>query len=499
MTELEIFDWARGGLEDEAMAGFRSKLQSDPEMALEAAETRMLVEGLRSLTTEPTGRVEVMMRHVVRRHCQLRGNSPRWVKVADGARRVHWSRPLLQLAGVAAAVLVALVQWGRPGSEVAVGVRTEVAAALPEASSVADNLPSIDEATKSEDFTTLFAVGGDSLKRQYDSLEKLNRAGVLGSFVGADNDLALLRLEFRQRLSEQSRRRSIRVCGGRISLEDRIQDMAADVAGMIGPRLDSKEAGITETSVALRSLLAAGSTARVGDHRITVRRCVDRVMAEIGGLEGGELASALAALTDFAVLTGGQAASLVAEHAQRLAQTALEPRRGNSGHAGAEAGAALRRPPLLHYETAVASLADTGHVLRLAPAFGVHPVLAHRARLFVAAHLQERLAAGADERPDLLAALRYGFADLVDRSGVDQKLLLWHASDLVGRFYSALHHLAWSQFPLRPGWSEFQQELRGLASLETPGNVHDAAALLMTLSTNFAAPGCLDVLRLAKG
>ena len=46
----------------------------------------------------------------------------------------------------------------------------------------------------------------------------------------------------------------------------------------------------------------------------------------------------------------------------------------------------------------------------------------------------------------------------------DRMLKLWRARLLLPD-YVALHHIAWSKYPIRPGWADFQRELQGLAGL----------------------------------
>jgi len=152
---------------------------------------------------------------------------------------------------------------------------------------------------------------------------------------------------------------------------------------------------------------------------------------------------------------------------------------------------------MLNWQTTPAQLADAGQVLRLAPAFGVdsHEVL--RARAYLAAHLAEQVAQARSERPDLLAAYLYGFGDLIDREDIEHKMRLWRPRDLVSEHLVALHHFAWSRFPLRSGWADFQHDLRVVASMATPQGVTDAAALALALSMNFAAPGSHELLDLA--
>ena len=194
-------------------------------------------------------------------------------------------------------------------------------------------------------------------------------------------------------------------------------------------------------------MMAGGSTRRIGDHQDRVRQCTDWLVARLPELHGGELATALSGLIDVAVVSGPKMGRLVGEHASRLAESIIY---SHNNH----------RPPMLNWQTSPAQLADAGQVLRLAPAFGIVNKEALRAREYLAIHLSERLDQTTAEQPDLLAANLYGFGDLIDRGETEHRLGLWHARDLVPEHYVALHHVAWSRFPLRSGWADFQLELR---------------------------------------
>lgn len=489
-----LLAWTLGELEGDEARQTEAAVQSDPALSLEAAELRSLLEEMRTVKVEPSGRVPLAVRYAVtRRERLLRARQAAAVR-----RRKAW-RQAARVAGMAAVMLFGLVLWqdGRRAERRAVR-DSEVAAierALPvyrtmEVSAPPVSLPS----PRAED---VLALGGDSLQRQFAPLEKYAEVDAFTRLARAKYDLAMLRLEFTQRYSPNARRESIARCGGHPILEDRIQAIARTVADSLLRRLEIDELSTEETALAVRALLASGSTRRMG-HRKAVDGALDYLERRLPQLKGGELASALAAVTDYAVVSSGRAADLVAEHAARLARSTLEPVSVRRAHSDADLEeAADRRPELLRFQTSVAGLADAGQVLRLAPAFGVRPDLARDARLLVAAHVKERLADAAGERPDLLAALLYGFGDLIDREEIDRRLVLWRPVLLAGQDHVALHHLAWSQFPLRPGWAHFQRELRALAALETPPALRDAAALLLSLAMNYAAPGVREVLHLA--
>lgn len=502
-----IVDWTLGELDPAENEVVRRHVQRHAEAALEAADVRTLLEDMRTLTAEPSGRVEVRVRYAIDRRQRLR----RGERHGDGSSPlgsvVRAGRTLVRVLAVAAAILGALLLWDREQRDAS---RAPVAAAsdpglpawqAPAAPPLREPTPERDReqvARQQQTLDDVLAAGGPSLQRHYLPLRRLAEIDVFTGQMRANNELALLRLEFTQRYSRAKRRQSIEQCGGKPDLEDRIQSLAMSVAVTIEDQIGRDKATVVDVARALRALLAAGSTLRIG-HREAVAAAVEFLEQRVGGLEGGELASALAALTDFAVVTGGRAASLVAEHGERLANSVQVLPAGRSAHSSSSfASPAERgRPPLLGFSTPVSQLADAGRVLQLAPAFGVHPIRAHEARLLMAAHLEERLAQSASERPEVLAAMLYGFSDLIERNALDRRLLLWPATLLADQDLVALHHLAWSQFPLRPGWTEFQRQLRAVATLKTPSDVGDAAALLLSLAMNYAAPGVRGVLHLA--
>lgn len=312
-------------------------------------------------------------------------------------------------------------------------------------------------------------------------------------WLDARNGLEQLRAEFRQRFSAEGRRAVLVATGAAVGREDRIQELAEVVAARLDGMLAGARDGAAEQpgqheqaaapvgplALGVRALLAAGSTRVLGPHRAIVRRAAEELQERLAaGLPDEVATTVLAAVMDLAVVSGGRAEDLVREHAARLAAATV------SLHGE-------RRPPLLHWQTPLASLADAGYVLRLAPAFGAPAPLCARARRLVLKHLHERLD-GTTERPEVLAAMLYGFGDLVDQAAVDQRLALWSPRLLLPD-YLALLHYAWGQYPLREGWADFQSDLRYLAALPVPAVLDEAAALLMTLATNFAAPGSLSL------
>ncbi len=348
-----------------------------------------------------------------------------------------------------------------------------------------------------------------------DLRELLADAGSTAAMRGLPERDALdsLRAQFRQRFSREERRRALAASGADPDREDRIQDLArvvaSDLEAQIHPPTDDdiRPRSVFDLALGLRALLAAGSSRAVGEHRQVVRDTTDALLAELEVWPGDEAAaSILAALSDVAVVSGGKISEVVRRGVARLAAATLDfaPRRSGSPHgaswlgdpgqsdSGPRVATGGERPTLLHWQTRAASLADAGQVLALAPAFGAPTATCARARRLILRHLEERLS-GSTERPDVIAAMLYGFGDLVDRNDLDRRLLMWRPQRLWPN-YVALYHYAWGQYPLRPGWTQFQQDLRWVTAQHEPEAVTDNAALLLTLAMNFAAPGAPEML-----
>jgi len=479
-------DFVLGEMDANAAREHERRLAGEPELAREASEIRALIQDLRDLDTEPSNTIPLRVRYALDRRLRLRLRlqqpfSPR--ALAGGVGQVLFHG--VQVAAVALVVCYALLY-----------VEGRLATPRPQPVEVVEMpqlqppvLPIQDEpvvAAESPDAIPEFVREEPEFERLLQNLAKDQRATVsdFEGFVDASNKLFTLRRECQVRVSPQQRQRAIREGGSSTSLDSRIQDLATEIAAKIDNRLAANQASVVDVTLAVRALLAAGSHPDAGPHGETVGRCGRYLEAQVCDLDGAQLASALAGLMDLAVVSGRGMERLVGEHADRLARSVFYAK-------GKE------RPSLLDWQTPSASLADAGVVLRLAPAFGVNVVRAGRARLLLAAHVQERIASTRNERPDLLAAQLYGFGDLVDRGELDHKLLLWEPLRLVPGHLVALHHISWSQFPTRRGWARFQHGLRAVSVMPTPEGVADASALLLALAMNYAAPGSSEMVALA--
>lgn len=483
----EVFDHLLGEGDSKERQAMRRLVADSPEAALEMAELGLLLESFRADAREIAAsedlavspELSLRLRFAIQRRANLR--SPETLSIRGELSRVVQVAAMMLL-------LLSLVQTLRNLLPAA----AEPLEALPLSSMVLAAPPAplprpedVDaELGQLLDITRL-PVADASFLRSLEQYSAFTLPGDAATWMHAENLLHSLREEQRLRRSVAQRQQFLSLLGSP-DLGDRVKTLAADIV----QRAQAGEGGddVASNSLVLRALLAADPNAWDGPHGPLLRERAGQLVSALPALQGGELARALAALNDLAVIHGGVMGELVHKHADRLAREVL--RQSQPAGPGAE------RPELLSWRTPVAALADAGQVLRLAPAFGVHSGLAFRARLMVAAHLGERLAMSDQESPDLCAAQLYGFGDLVDRSRVDRDLLLWPARRLLPD-YEALFQLSWSKYPARNGWAEFQLELRGLAAARTPLRIDDAAALLLCLSSNFAAPGALGVVQLS--
>jgi hypothetical protein len=495
--DRDSIEWLVSQLEPPGVPPAAEAEAADVPLARQTEQLRGVIERFRSLAA-PAGssHLFIRLRSSVRRRLALRAPSP---APAETVR--VWGRDLARAAYLAGAVAAAfhlasllepapVARLAADADALALPARMAVAdaearlayeAAVPAPRPAPARRPADGPEAYADPGTPVAAAaeGGEEFIAGVEAVSADTGADTLLASIGARNALDLLRVEFRQRFSREDRRQVLAATGASPGREERIQVLAADVAA----KVEAELAGAGDPgalALGLRALLAAGSSRNVGEHRALVRRATEVLLAALTEEEASDQVPLplLAAITDVAVVCGGDEADTVRRHAERLARATVE--------------VGERRPALLHRQTRLSHLADAGYVLRLAPSFGAPAPLCARARRLVLAHLHERLAVRV-ERPDVVAAMLYGFGDLVDRAALDARLLLWSARQLLPD-YLALLHYAWGQYPLRTGWASFQDDLRYLSTLPTPVQLADASALLMTLATNFAAPGSLEIL-----
>lgn len=484
----QLVDHVLGEQSPEEREATQNTIATDVDAALECAELRTLFDDMRTLSVEPTGTVDLALRYAVDRRRRMR---------LDRAHRSEsrWSR-VAQVALVAAVILVSLVlvqHYTRPVGDLDQQQRLAEGFVEPVAPGSILQIPSragaghggsarASEVRRVREISALLAasnipVAEASFRERLAVYDDLPLPESFAGWVSASEDLAMLREQYRLRFYPEQRRRMLASIGAPV-LDPRVRRLAETLAARTRDDIRAGTATVASVSLALRGLLASGSSRSEGPYRDEVELCAVALVDRLTSINEPEAANALAALTDLAVIEGGRLVEIVGVYAEALARSTLTPR-------------ADRRPGLLNWTSSTHALADAGRVLQIAPAFGVHAGLAHRARMMIAAHLDERLGMKTEtEHPTLLAAKLYGFEDLIDVEAVENGLRLWDSELLVPE-YVALHHIAWSKQPSRFGWAEFQDDLRGLASVPTPGRTDEIAALLLSLASDTTAPSLI--------
>ena len=364
-------------------------------------------------------------------------------------------------------------------------------------------------------FEERLVAARETLRHAGLTLDGESHSGDLGAYetwIAASNELAVLRREFRDRFGEDRRRARMRRHGFNPDVDGRVQRIADTVASKMAANLEAGTARPESAALVMRALLASGSTPKVGRHKEVVADLSEYLQGLLPDTDDEDPpiapvteAVVLGALMDLVILADDALASRVAERTTRLLEVVYaSPADGgsldsqlrftNRRHAdrtedpGPQGSAVRGSRDLGHWATPVAAIGEAGRLFRLAPALGVDPDLAAGARTVLAAHLQAQAALRSTDSAALLAALRYGFGDLVNRAPLDRKLRRWDPSMLLPEPVVLLQ-VTWSQFPVRSGWSEFQSGLRRICTAPTPDDPGDAAAFLLCLGMHFAAPG----------
>lgn len=448
----------------------REQHAADPLAAVEFAEVRQLFERVRALRIEPGDRLRAKLDEVVRQ--SRRRQRQRLPTPGIG--------PQLAVLGAAAAACFLLLHLLDP-----LGLRRETP--ISQQIAEAATAPEPERHPSGPGPASPIVVAWDAARhllpdsplgeaweryQQFLQSRDDDPAQRFSQWVSPRNAVAALRLDYELRAAQQARREALGDDQGGAwqfaTVDDRVRLLARDVAaGLLrGERLSAAELG-----PAVRALLAAGC-----GHDAALRRGAALLLAELPALDGGALAGALTALGEYAVATGEHADEVLA-HGERLIAEIVS-----------EETWLRRRPRLLSAGTPATALADAGRFLALAPAFGVDADQALFVRLMLVAHLHERR----DERTetaDTLAALAYGFSDLLtqaERSGIDDRLLTWRPLSLLPD-YEALHQLAASRTPANTGYARWQLGLRRLIGLPTPAGLRDRASLCLCFAVNFGS------------
>jgi len=459
------------------LKAFSAQVTGDPLAALEYAEVRHLVEFLRDARTAPspgfTLRLEGLCRRATRRQ-QLQRKKPSLVV------------PGLLFAA-AAALWIGLLAMLDPLPLRARAPAANSTAGPASDRALADSVVRIDVRTPQEPqepatlaaarqaARTLLAEARLLSERQRSAVGRfldLPAAGHFASWLAADNAAAAQRAAFERRASRQARRQALQQRQQLPEVDDRVQQLAEQLAAELDEGTDRS---VGDTALAVRALLAAGEF-RCDD--AALQAGVEQLTAALVDLDAGELATALAALGEFAVCSGVQWPS-IEQHGARLLASVLEVQ-GDTW--------TRRRPQLLAPATPVAQIADAGRFLRIAPALGLPAERALLVRMLLGAHLQEQRRHGG--QPELLAALAYGFLDVLtatEREEVEQRLCHLQPATLAPDFVP-LQQLAWSRAPDEPGFARFQLDLRRVGAMATPVALGDRAAFCLCLATSFMVP-----------
>jgi hypothetical protein len=495
---LGVVDYALGEGSAVDRDRFRSAFEEDLSLALELASVRDLFESCRELSVEPSGKLEGRVRAAVARRARLRRVGPQ-VSVPFSGR--GWVRDAIRVAAVAVVALSAAFlgrAFGGAGSGGGGFGRTaEQVAAWDDSRLLLQDGAAIGSSRRGSEagadrFASLLAtdwlpVTDPVFVARASRYADRPIPDEFRGLLSAENRLSRLRAEAGLRFSPEARA-ELRRRTGLADFDTRISAVAREIARDVTGVVAAVRAGgdPLDLAFALRALVASGSAVGRGPHAAEVLLARDGLVDYLDGRTGGSnrlpgrQVTSLCALAELAVLGDEVSGGRIAGAADDVAAAVLGGRLAEGDTA---------RPELLRFGTPLHALADAGRLLWIAPAFGSHPGLALRARMMVAAHVEERLVEGEGaEQPARLAALLYGFGDLVDREGIERSLSLWRPrllrDDLV-----AVHHLAWSRYPVRAGWADFQRELRWLSGLPSPDSLRSRAALLLGLCTNVAAPG----------
>lgn len=455
-------------------ASMHDALAADPMLAVEVAEIRELFARFESLSCATSPRFHSLMAGVEGR------------AVARARQRISAGRTWPWLAAAAVMTLLALRAWhplGAPGPgdhaaavrSVAVGVAVDLLPRGTGSEPGPEGTPWLEPSPAQDPFLAVEArlanEGAERLLVNLASSAAFPRPQALHAWVAPGNLLALQRLDRELLASAEQRRQALSRIGANPDMDDRVQQLAAEVAHDLERELAVPSASVATVAASLRGLVHSGSVLPGAEHGAVLGRAFDWMLsrAEAGSC-GSAIPIVLEALVEHAALTGSGLARVRAL-VQGFVADQLHDGRG--------------RPLLADWKTAPAALAAAGRMLVAAPVFGVDPMACHVLRRLAWSHLRERESVLGSE-PALLAAMAYGFADFTDAA--DGRLLGYRLASFLPDL-AAVQHVVWSNPPGARGSTRVRLELRRLAALPTPTVLADRAHLLMSLSAEYASAG----------
>ncbi|MFN3240416.1 MAG: hypothetical protein ACE37K_02765 [Planctomycetota bacterium] len=470
----------------EELDRMRQQVAKDPMRALDLADTVQFVEQFRHLRTDAGPKMAGKMQDVVLQ-------ADRFCRAHHQPKGPTWHLPLL--FGVAAAATFWALCWfdaaslwrGEPERNYA--DLAEVP--LPQAERERGDDPRI-EPVVVEDADHLWRESVRAIQQRLaiEESEHLRSAferglrgerDELGGWLDPANALTMMRLGHELRASADLRAAALREQGALEEVDGRVQELAEELADELMQRpLGSGEqalaADLVDVAWGMRALIGAGSTT-VRVHAL--RRCGDWLAETLPEVHDERLVVALSGLVELAAISG-QHFEEVAAHGRRLIDEVLEADEENWQR---------RRPALLSGSVPALVLGEAGRVLAHLPAFGVDAQRCTLVRELVLGRLREHRALGQD-RPEVLAAMVYGFSDLLDagrneRDRLNWTLQRWKPARLAPD-YATVQQIAWSLSPGTRGHTRMQRELRQLAVLPAPERLRDRAAFCLCLATNYA-------------
>lgn len=473
----------------EELAGLRYRIAEDPLAAIDYAETVDLCARLRTVRTEPSARFAARLSAITRRAERWAPSSPPSMfgrlLVAAAAAIIgfgagYWFDAAQRSAGAVEDVAVAQVGLPLPPRAAASGV-VQPAKVTTSAELERERLIEI--------MRRRFELeSADELSAALAEAEQAPR-NPLDSWLDPSNRLALRELDHELRVSQEIRLAALRSEGAMLAADQRVQALADGLAEeLTRSRLDDGRYGVHDVAFAARALIAAGVTD--GARRRALLGASGWLADRLPQMVAEDQAVALAALVE-SVVVDERPMSAIATAGKSLVDSVLDP----TGEAWLR-----RRPRLLDDATDNHTLGDAGHTLALLPGFGVDAARCGFVRRLLLGELRQRRGRGVGD-PDVLAAMLYGFGDLLtarERDGLALQLRRWKPAHLAPDFVT-VQQIAWGITPGSSGFTRMQLGLRQLVVLPEPAAMELRGALCLSLASSFAASRAESLERFSAG
>lgn len=480
------------------VAAMRNEVANDPMLALDLADTVAVIEQFRHVRTEASPEFAGKLQNVA-------VHAERFYRSHYLPKAPMWHMPAVMSVAAAATFFLLwcfdagrLLQDSRSDEVASVNALTDVGDLVTLGSDVNDyehalvqEVPITPEQASWEQ--TVQEITRRLDRETTDHMRDAFRAGIadasdpLTQWIDPSNTLTLLRLEHELRANAEVRAEALRNRGSLEEVDDRVQELADDIAVSLMQMVTGRAPATTvdlvadrqelsEIAMGVRALIAAGPAA---NRAAALRHSGDWLARRLPNLQGERLVIALSGLLELAAING-QHFDEVSVHGQRLVEEVLKPDEER-----------WRRslPDLVTSRVAAGSIGEAGRILSRLPAFGLDPAPCKLVRLLLLGQLRERRSLNED-RPEVLAAMLYGCGDLLasesnERERVRWALRRWKPRRLAPDF-ATVQQIAWAQTPGSRGYTRLQGELRQLAVLPTPAELRNCAAFCLCLATDFA-------------